>query len=274
MTDLAVIMSVYQNDRLSFLKESVQSILDQTFSDFHYYIVFDGPVSSGIDNYIASLTDSRIRHFRLGKNGGLARALNYLLEIVLKNPDYKLIARMDADDVSERTRLEKQRCFLMDNHDIACVGSWYEEIDESGKTLCYRKLPVDHSELRKRYYTRIPFAHPSVMYRRALIETAGFYSDDTILMEDSVLWADSLKHDFKFSNIPQYLLKFRIDRDFYKRRSGIQYGFNFIKTRFKINKSLKFPLYSYLIISFIGLAKMMPSFLIRYSYKVSRRYQK
>src|SRR5450759_2292137 len=184
MTDLAVIMSVYQNDKLKFLQESIQSIIDQTFTQFHYYIIFDGQVASDIDSYLTSIGDSRIKLFRLEKNGGLARALNFLLEIVLKNPEYKLIARMDADDISYPSRFEKQRKFLLDNPDISCVGSWYQEIDESGKHLSDRKLPIDHETLKKRYYTRAPFAHPSVMYRRKLIEIAGYYPTDTVLMED------------------------------------------------------------------------------------------
>ncbi|MCE5344881.1 MAG: glycosyltransferase [Bacteroidales bacterium] len=271
MTDLAVIMSVYQNDKLKFLKESVQSILNQTFSQFHYYIAFDGPVSQDIDAYISSLNDYRIRLFRLEKNGGLANALNYLLKVVLKNPEYKLIARMDADDISSPERFEKQRNSLLNNTDISCVGCWYQEIDVSGKHLSDRKLPVKHEALRKLYYTRTPFAHPSVMYRRNLIETAGLYPTDTILMEDNVLWGRALKKGFKFANIPEYLLKFRKDESFYKRRSGINYGWNFIITRFKINRSLSFPKYSYLLLFMVGIIKMMPSFVLRYIYVVARK---
>ena len=272
MTDLAVIMSVYQNDRLTFLKESVKSILDQTFSQFHYYLVFDGPVSAEIETYVTSLTDSRIKLFRLEKPGGLAGALNYLLEIVLQNPEYKLIARMDADDISFPARFEKQRNFLLENTDISCVGCWFHEIDESGKLLSNRKLPVDHNALKKLYYIWTPFAHPSVIYRRNLIEESGFYPTDTVLMEDIVLWGKALKHGLKFANIPEYLFKFRKDRGFYKRRSGIKYGWNFILTRFKINKSLSFPVYSYLISFFIGVIKMMPSFVLRFFYAAVRRY--
>jgi len=271
MTDLAVIMSVYQNDKLKFLKESVQSIIDQTFSQFHYYIAFDGPVSKDVDAYITSLKDERIRLFRLEKNGGLANALNYLLKIVLKNPEYKLIARMDADDVSLPARFEMQRIFLLTNPDASCVGCWYQEIDGSGKLLSDRKLPVDHEALKKLYYTRTPFAHPSVMYRRNLIDTAGFYPDNTILMEDNVLWGRALKKGLKFANIPEYLLQFRKDESFYKRRSGIKYGWNFIQTRFKINRSLSFPIYSYLLLFIVGVIKMMPSFVLRYIYVVARR---
>ncbi|MCX6254231.1 MAG: hypothetical protein NTV31_07105 [Bacteroidia bacterium] len=86
MTDLAVIMSVYKNDKLSFLKESVQSILDQTFYQFHYYIVFDGPVDINIDAYLTSLDDSRIILFKFRKDekfykrrSGLKYGLNYII---------------------------------------------------------------------------------------------------------------------------------------------------------------------------------------------------
>jgi glycosyltransferase involved in cell wall biosynthesis len=216
MPDLAVIMSVYQNDKLIYVKESVQSILNQSFSRFHYYLIFDGPVSPDISEYITSLTDNRIKLFRLEKNGGLAGALNYLLEVVMKNPEYKFIARMDADDISMPTRFEKQRNFLSEHSDISVVGCWYEEIDETGNHLSYRKLPTDHEALRKRYFTRTPFAHPSVMYRRELIEKAGFYPTDTIWMEDNVLWRRALLLGLKFSNIPELLFKFRGTKTFIK----------------------------------------------------------
>jgi glycosyltransferase involved in cell wall biosynthesis len=271
MTDLTVIMSVYKNDKLKFLKESVQSILDQTFTQFHFYIVFDGPVSPDIDTYISSLKDSRIKLFRLEKNGGLASALNYLLEIVLKNPENKLIARMDADDISLPARFERQHDYLFSNPDISCVGCWYHEIDELGRHLSDRKLPVEHEALKKLYYIRTPFAHPSVMYRRNLIETAGFYPTNTVLMEDNVLWGKALKAGLLFANIPEYLLKFRKDENFYKRRSGIRYGWNFIITRFKINKSLNFPVYSYMFSFLIGLFKMMPLFILRNIINVATR---
>ena len=218
------------------------------------------------------ITDSRIKLFRLEKNQGLASALNYLLEIVLKNPEYKFIARMDADDISFPTRFEKQRNFLSENTLISCVGCWYQEIDGSGKLLSNRKLPSDHEALKKLYYIWTPFAHPSVMYRRNLIEKSGYYPTETILMEDNVLWGKALKQGLKFANIPEYLLKFRKDGSFYQRRSGIKYGWNFILTRFKINKSLNFPVYSYVISFIIGVIKMLPSFVLRYFYIVVRRY--
>jgi glycosyltransferase involved in cell wall biosynthesis len=204
-------------------------------------------------------------------NGGLAAALNFLLEIVLKNPDYKFIARMDADDISSSERFQRQHEFLMSNSDISCVGSWYEEIDEAGRHLSYRKLPVSHEDLIRRFRIRVPFAHPSVMFSRNLIEKAGYYPVDTMLMEDSVLWGMALKAGLKFANVPELLLKFRIDEKFFSRRSGFKYGWKFIITRFRVNKALNFPSHTYLYILMAGIIKMMPSFFLSYVYKAVRR---
>jgi glycosyltransferase involved in cell wall biosynthesis len=272
MTDLAVIMSIYKKDKLSFVKESVQSILDQTFTQFYYYIVFDGPVSPDIDSYISSLNDDRIKLFRLENNGGLAKALNYLLTEVLKNPENIFIARMDADDISLPTRFERQHTFLISNADISCIGCWYQEIDEAGRHISNRKLPIEHEDLKKLFYINSPFAHPSIMLSRNMIEVAGFYPTDTFLMEDNVLWGRAFKAGLKFANIPEYLLKFRKDKYFYSRRSGMKYGWNFIITRFKMNKSLNSPAYFYLFSFLIGVVKMMPSFLVRFIYMAARRY--
>ena len=67
MVDLAIIMSVYKSDKLIYLKQSVQSILNQSFTQFDYYIVFDGPVSTDIDSYITSIGDNRIQALQAGK---------------------------------------------------------------------------------------------------------------------------------------------------------------------------------------------------------------
>jgi glycosyltransferase involved in cell wall biosynthesis len=272
MPDLVVIMSVYKNDRLKFVTESVQSILQQTFTDFDYYIVFDGPVSPDIDNYVSSIKDSRISLFRREKNEGLAVVLNFLLTLILKKPEYSYVARMDADDVSMPSRFEKQRNFLSVNKEIAIVGCWYEEINESGKHLSDRRLPVNHEDLKKRYITGTPFAHPSVMFRRELIERAGFYPTDTVLMEDNALWGKALKSGLQFANIPEFLLKFRINKDFYKRRSGIKYGMSYIHYKYKGNRTMLSPFYSYFVSFGKGLLKMFPAFIVNFFYYLDRKH--
>jgi len=228
-------------------------------------------VQPEVEAYVNSLTDNRIKLFRLEQNSGLATALNFLLQLVLKNPEYKFIARMDADDISMPLRFEKQRTYLLAKPDITVLGCWYEEIDESGRHLSYRRLPTDHESLRKRYFTRTPFAHSSVMYRRDLIEKAGFYSTDTNLMEDNVLWGRALKGGLRVANIPDYLSKFRIDKDYYKRRSGLKYGWNYIQKKARVNKSLNAPLYLLPILFIQGVLKMLPGFCLKQFYRLRKK---
>lgn len=269
MTDTAVIMSVYYKDKLRYLEESVQSILNQTFRSYHYYIAIDGPVPTEIDEYLASLRDERIRIHRIEKNGGLAAALNHLLETVLRNPEYRYIARMDADDISMPERIEKQRNFLIENEEISVLGSWYEEINEYGESLSFRRLPVEHEALKKRYYTRTPFAHSSVMFHRRLIDIAGNYPTDTILIEDHVLWGRALNFNLRLSNLPCVLHKFRICSDFYRKRTGLKYAWCFIKKKFKIHRLLHSPIYAYFITVIGGILRMLPGFVLRFIYKLN-----
>jgi glycosyltransferase involved in cell wall biosynthesis len=270
MIDLAVIMSVYKKDKLNFVKESVQSILSQTYTQFHFYLIFDGPVSVDIEEYISGLQDIRLRLFRSQINMGLAEAMNQLLRNVLINPEYKFIARMDADDISLETRFKIQRKFLLRNIDISCVGSWYKEIDESNSILSYQNLPVTNEEIKLFIRKRSPLAHPSVMFRREMIEKAGDYPTDTLQFEDYMLWSNVLKSGLKLANIPEYLLLFRRDKDFYRRRSGLRFGFNYIKTRYRINRSLQVPPYIYMYSIVDGLVRMMPAFVIRSIYQFHR----
>jgi hypothetical protein len=104
------------------------------------------------------------------------------------------------------------------------------------------------------------------MFRRQLIERAGFYPTDTILMEDNVLWGRALKAGLRFANIPEFLLKFRINSNFYKRRSGINYGYNYIKVRAKTNRELNLPGFYLLFTYAVGCTKMLPPYLIRCIY--------
>ena len=264
MPELAVLMSVYGKDKPEFVTQSIESILGQTFSLFTFFIFLDGPLLPGVETYINSIDDKRLRIFRSEENGGLAKALNKLLAEVLADKQYRLIARMDSDDISDPLRFEKQCRFLKENPKIDCIGSWFEEIDDNGRHLIFRQLPVDHQALIKRYAFKTPFAHSSVIYRRELIEKAGFYPIDTILMEDNVLWGRSINAGLQFANLPEYLLKFRVGKEFYNRRSGFIYGFSFIKCRCKLSRELKMPLRFCMSSVLVGMVKMMPPFIIRF----------
>ena len=103
----AVIMSLYRNDTIEFVTLAVESILNQSYTDFDLYIQYDGPIKDEVDAYLSHLNDERIHIYKRLENKGLAQSLNDLLKIV-KPLEYDYIARMDADDISTTDRFEKQ----------------------------------------------------------------------------------------------------------------------------------------------------------------------
>ena len=88
--NLAVIMSLYKNDMLKYVSLAVQSILNQTYSEFDFYIQYDGDVQSDVDSYLSKIKDERIHIYRRNENKGLARSLNDLLEVIIPL-EYKYI---------------------------------------------------------------------------------------------------------------------------------------------------------------------------------------
>ena len=79
--NIAVIMSIYKNDRLDFVSQAVESILYQTYYNFDFYIQYDGPVKNEIESYFVGLNDNRIKIYKRSENKGLAQSLNDLLNI-------------------------------------------------------------------------------------------------------------------------------------------------------------------------------------------------
>jgi len=222
MPNIAVIMSCYKNDKINFVKESIKSLLCQTYRNFHLFIKFDGPVDSVVQNYILSIDDTRVSTIPRDENKGLAYTLNELIDEALKHKDCKYIARMDADDICSLDRLEKQLIFLEKHEDIDIVGSWCEEIDKNNNFLFLKKMPSNDATLKKNLVKRCPFVHPSVLMRRCIFENGNRYNIGSYLSEDYILWISLAIQGHKFGNISEPLIKFRIDDNFYRRRLGFK----------------------------------------------------
>lgn len=131
MNKVAVIQSVYKNDKPEYLKLSIESILSQTYQNFILFLGIDGPIEKDVRKVIESVDDARLRVIENKENKGLASILNDLLAECHKG-GYEYIARMDADDISKPERLEKQIAFLQDHADIDMVGGAINEIDGDG----------------------------------------------------------------------------------------------------------------------------------------------
>jgi len=148
MCQVAIIMSVYKNDKLEYLKESLNSLYEQT-TKADIFIQEDGKLPEELETYIDNELEVENICY-LGKrdeNLGLASSLNELLRMLI--PKYKYIVRMDADDISVPTRVEKQVAFLEKNRDIQALGGWIEEfnIDINQKQIV--RYGEYHDELKR-----------------------------------------------------------------------------------------------------------------------------
>lgn len=219
--DTAVVMSVYAKDSPERFRAAMNSILAQSYQGHHVFLMVDGPVSVELAATIRDVVDSRVFVTWGMHQRGLADSMNVLIDHVLKGP-YEFIARMDSDDVSETERLRRQTEFLRTNGSIDIVGTFCQEIDDEGELLFLKRLPTSDAALKRRMLARCPFIHPTVVFRRRVFEGGIRYSSGSHLTEDMFLWVDCAKAGFVFGNVPEPLLRYRVDARFYERRSGIR----------------------------------------------------
>ena len=269
MKKLAVIMSLYKSDILEYVRLAVNSILNQSYKGFDFYIQYDGYVQNDIDIYLSSLNDDRVYIYRRENNKGLAYSLNELLNIVMPM-GYEYIARMDADDISMPDRFEKQIVYMETHLETGCLGTWAIEIKSDGSEYYRKQMPETHEGCRKQFMIRDCMIHPTVMFRRSYIEKAGLYSLDTYFGEDTMMWAQGFAAGCKFANVPEYLFMFRLNDDFFNRRRGWKHAKGILTLRWKVNKMLHYPMKAYLYaIAYAG-AKMMPTSILNMIYKSAR----
>jgi len=270
---IAVIMSVYKNDLLDNVKSSVESILNQTYQDFNLYIQYDGPIRTEVDEYLSAMADDRIIILRRAENRGLAQSLNDLLEIVMPM-GYEYIARMDADDISDEMRFERQMVYFERHPEMECLGTWATEITSSGEVYFRKQMPETHEGCLSLFRKRDCMIHPTVMFRRSYIEKAGLYSLDTYFGEDTMMWAQGFAAGCKMGNVPEYLFRFRLDDNFFDRRRGWKHASNIFKLRHRVNKMLGFGIIEDCWALAYAAAKMMPKAILNLIYKNMRSVDK
>ncbi len=194
-------MSVYNDAK--YIRESVDSILNQTFRDFEFVIVSDGSTDETLE-IINNYNDHRIRIIKNEENIGLTRSLNKGLKFA--RGDY--IARQDADDISEPERLQKELNFLVKRSDYAAVGSSIRVINEDGKELYTIEKPITDKEIKDFFKKGNCIAHGSSMVRMSYLQGVGFYDESFLKAQDYDLWL-KLSEKYKLANIPEYLYSWR-----------------------------------------------------------------
>ena len=218
----SVLMSLYAKERPEFLRQSLDSVFNQTLPPDEVILVEDGPLTQELYSILDYFEKNnyKIKRIKLPVNVGLGRALNE----GLKYCSYDLIARMDTDDICKEHRFETQVGVFKNNTEIQVVSSWIDEFSGTiGHLIGTRRLPEFPFEIFEYGKKRCPINHPAVMFKRSAVTLAGGYRHFP-LMEDYYLWVRLLLNGAKFYNVQESLLYFRTSDDMYKRRGGWRHG--------------------------------------------------
>jgi glycosyltransferase involved in cell wall biosynthesis len=196
--EITVLMPVHNAEQ--FLREAIDSILSQSFSDFEFLIIDDGSTDDSV-SIIRQSQDPRIRLIRNEENLGISLTLNKGIELASSD----LIARMDADDISYPDRLQKQYNYMKAHPDCALLSTWARVITPDKKFVRMEKYRSNF------FYYNLTFEcwiyHPTVMFRRKPVVAVGMYSIP--YSEDyDLFW--KLSVSYEIGNLAEPLVDYRL----------------------------------------------------------------
>lgn len=201
MPKISVVMPVYNGEK--YLREAIDSILNQTFSDFEFIIINDAS-KDGTEEIIKSYEDDRIVYLKNEQNLGVAGTLNRGLGVA--KGEY--IARMDSDDISLPERLKKQVEYMDKHKDVGVLGT---DILIFGEGIEEREFIFSHKkeQVKAELFLKSSVAHPTVMIRNSILKSNHLkYTEKYNGFEDFALWWDVVKYS-NIEVLPEILLKYR-----------------------------------------------------------------
>lgn len=195
----SVLMSVYFKEKAEYLRDSIDSMLNQSVGPAEFVLVCDGPLTPELDAVIARYLNSEFgrlfKVIRLECNSGLGAALN----IGLNECNSQFIARMDSDDISLPDRCEKELAILSTGEIDFVSGTVLEFCDSPSNVFSCRKLPEDTESILEFAKKRNPINHPAVMFKKDAVLKSGGYQP-FYLLEDYFLWIRMLSNGFRAQN--------------------------------------------------------------------------
>ena len=203
--EISVVMPVYNGEL--FLKEAMESILNQTYNDFEFLIVYDES-TDGTLSIIQEFLEQDARIILInGDKEGISGALNK----GIKEAKGKYIARMDADDISLPIRFEKQ-IIHMKGSDLDICGGHSLLIDSEGTINGMGIMPRSHDLCGLSLMFRVPFPHSSVMIKKSfLIDYSLEYGQSKYrIAEDFDMWVRMFSAGANFGNIDDIVIKYRV----------------------------------------------------------------
>jgi len=198
---ITVLMPVY--NAAPYLRESIDSVLSQTFTDFEFLIINDGSTDQS-EEIILSYSDKRIRYFKNPINLKLIQTLNKGFGLALG----KYLVRADADDINYPNRLALQFAFMEQHPDVALSGTGFETFGTDIPTQVTRYAP-DHNTICFKHLYQIHLSHGTSIFRMSEVKKHSLFFDPSYEhAEDYELWT-RISSVSKLANIPDVLYRVR-----------------------------------------------------------------
>ena len=202
---ISVLTPIY-NTQESALRAMIDSILNQTYTDFEFLILNDSPDNKKLKEIVKSYKDKRIKYYENKENLGITKSRNKLID--LAHGEYLAVA--DHDDISMPNRFELELNFLEKNPHIGAVGGNVIEIKD-GIPLPYSARPIhDHDiklSLVNDTYVCNPIHSGCMIRKSVLIESGIRYNEKWSPCEDRMLFVDLIAHTC-FHNLEDVVLKY------------------------------------------------------------------
>jgi len=218
----SVLMSVYRGENPGHFRESLTSVFSQTLPPTEVVLVKDGPLTDELDRVIEEFhsRNANLEVVSLPANRGLGFALN----TGLYHCSHEIVARMDTDDIAVPTRFERQIAEFVANPAISLVGSSVAEFESDPNRIeRVRSVALRHEDIKKRFGQRCPVNHPTVVFRRRDVLSAGGYNDKFV-QEDYYLWGRMLAKGQVFKNLAEPVVLMRCGAGLFGRRGGWRYA--------------------------------------------------
>lgn len=204
MPKVSVLIPLY-NTKEEYLREAVESILKQSFTDWELLLLNDSPGNERLEEIVREYHDPRIRYGCNDRNLGITPSRNKLME----RAEGEYLAIMDHDDIALPERLEKQVSYLDFHPEVGVVGCWVEHFP----AISTIRHPVDDHTIRLGTMEGCMVPHSGAMVRKQLLESTGIrYEEAFSPAEDYGLWGRLLRHT-RFHNIPEVLMRYRLHPD-------------------------------------------------------------
>lgn len=254
--------------------EAMMSLRAQTHKSLRILLYCDGPLLSAHEAAIARflrVSPGPDRIVRGETAQGLPTGLNRLIELALEDPAVAFMARMDADDIAVPERIERQVAFLRCHPNVAVAGSWCVEFSKQNVPRFHKRMPETQEDVRRAMLFRNALAHPTVIFRRHVLERGYRYDPKYVFMQDYELWTRMIAAGEVISNVPEYLLWFRVNDGFFSRRRGIRRAWREVMLRLNYARQTRLISTRVLVgLAALFLVRAAPSAVGSMAYKMRR----